>query len=81
MPYQLWYWVQAAWKVVTASDIPVKHLAGGVYGWYSADLPMFGKYDKSNVGRTPNAAVEPKGQYYEEAQKALEQKRQQEEAK
>ena len=70
--------LQAAWKVVTASDIPVKHLNGGVYGWFPADLPMYGVYDKSNLGRTPNAAVEPKGQYYEEAQKALEQKRQQE---
>ena len=53
-------------------------MAGGVYGWYSAELPFYGTYDKSNLGRTPNAAVEPKGQYYEEAQKALEQKRQQE---
>lgn len=70
--------LQAAWKAVTAGGMPVKHMSGGVYGWYSADLPMFGDYDKSNLGRTPNAAVEPKGQYYEEAQKALEQKRQQE---
>ncbi len=70
--------VQAAWKAVTAGGMPVKHMSGGVYGWYSAKLPMYGEYDKSNLGRTPNAAVEPKGQYYEEAQKALEQKRQQE---
>lgn len=70
--------LKAAWKAVTAGGMPVKHMSGGVYGWYSADLPMFGDYDKSNLGRTPNAAVEPKGQYYEEAQKALEEKRQQE---
>jgi len=69
--------LQAAWKAVTAGGMPVKHMGGGVYGWYSSDLPMYGEYDKSNLGRTPNAAVEPKGQYYEEAQKALEQKRQQ----
>lgn len=48
--------------------MPVKHMSGGVYGWYTAELPFYGTYDKSNLGRTPNAAVEPKGQYYEEAQ-------------
>ena len=69
----------AAWKALqSGTHKDVKHLEGGAYGWYSAQLPFYGEYDKSNVGRTPNAAVEPKGQYYEEAQKALEQKRQQE---
>lgn len=74
----IWTLTQAAWKALASGRDDVKHLDGGVYGWYTASLPFYGEYDKSNLGRTPNAAVEPKGQYYEEAQKALEEKRKQE---
>lgn len=31
----------------------MKHLTGGIYGWYNAGLPVQGEYDASLVGRTP----------------------------
>lgn len=39
----------------------VKHLAGGVYRWAAAGMPMIGDYDGSGAGRTPGAAEEPTG--------------------
>lgn len=65
--------LKGAWKVLAADAVSeALHLDGGVYGWYQAGLPMVGDYDKSNLGRTPNATVEPTGQYYEERKAALE---------
>ncbi len=47
--------MQAAWKAVVANKYSdVKHLNGGVYGWWKADLPFEGEYNLENVGRTPN---------------------------
>ena len=36
------------------------HLEGGVYGWFTAGLPMRGEYSTENLGRTPNAAKDAK---------------------
>ncbi|CAK0762275.1 hypothetical protein CVIRNUC_002941 [Coccomyxa viridis] len=47
--------LKAAWKAVVSKKYSdIKHLSGGVYGWYKADLPFQGQYDLENVGRTPN---------------------------
>uniref|UniRef100_A0A061SE15 Rhodanese-like domain-containing protein chloroplastic-like n=1 Tax=Tetraselmis sp. GSL018 TaxID=582737 RepID=A0A061SE15_9CHLO len=32
------------------------HLSGGLYQWYQDGFEITGTYDKSNLGRTPNAA-------------------------
>lgn len=36
----------------------VKHLRGGIFGWYNAGLPTQGDYDATNVGRTPMVVEE-----------------------
>ena len=44
-------------QVVSSGSLPanrVQHLAGGVYGWFGAGLPMVGEYDASAAGTTPN---------------------------
>ncbi|CAL5219640.1 g1516 [Coccomyxa viridis] len=47
--------LKAAYKAVVAKKYSdIKHLNGGVYGWWKADLPFEGEYDLENVGRTPN---------------------------
>lgn len=53
---------QAAFKVMFEGLVPaaqVKHMEGGVYGWYKSGLPFDGEYDTADVGRSPNAASAP----------------------
>lgn len=47
--------LKAAYRAVVSKKFSdVKHLGGGVYGWWKADLPFEGEYNLENVGRTPN---------------------------
>jgi hypothetical protein len=41
--------LQAAWKLITEGNLPadnVVHLERGLYGWYQAELPIEGEYER-----------------------------------
>ncbi len=59
--------LKAAYQAIEKGQLKnVAHLDGGVYNWYKNGLPMIGEYDTGNVGRTPNAANAPTGQYFDD---------------
>jgi rhodanese-related sulfurtransferase len=60
--------LKAAWRVASSNTLPpskIKHLQGGVLGWYKAELPMTGEYDTSKAYRTPQAAEQPSGEFFQ----------------
>lgn len=58
--------LKAAYKALEKGQMKdVAHLDGGVYNWFKSGLPMIGEYDTGNVGRTPNAANAPTGQFFD----------------
>lgn len=56
--------LKAAWMLMEGGAVgQVAHLDGGLFGWNKAGMPMMGEYDESAVGRTPNAAGPPSGEF------------------